>query len=82
MKHNLSNVNDSGTNGLLVGCWNKWNWLLGICSGTHGKFTKEMKGLEVGMTLGLDVGTWKGSIICWARNLSIGHPPHTLEIFY
>ncbi len=67
-------MNDSGTNGLLVGCWNKWNQLLGICLGTHGKYTKEMKGL--------DVGTWKGSIICWARNLSIGHPPHTLEIFY
>jgi hypothetical protein len=55
MKHNLSNVNDSGTNGLLVGCRNKWNRLLEIYSGTHGKFTKEMKGLEVGMTLGLNV---------------------------
>ncbi len=54
MKHNLSDVNDSGTNGLLVGCWNKWNWLLGICLGTHGKFTKEMKGLDIGMTLGLN----------------------------
>jgi hypothetical protein len=31
--------------------------LLGICLGTHayGKFTKEMKGLDVGMTLGLNV---------------------------
>jgi hypothetical protein len=28
--------------------------LLGICLGTHGKFTKEMKGLDIGMTLGLN----------------------------